>query len=86
VPPNCAHDADRIDIPSDVLRELIAKIPRPPQGVVLRAAQCGYCGAIVLQRKASGRIVTESYYSAYEAEHGEPPRSEPGPPASWGWA
>jgi hypothetical protein len=86
VPPNCAHDTDRVEIPRDFLDELIAKMPRPPRGAVVRAAQYGYCGAIVLQRKASGRIVTESYYSAYEAEHGEPPRSEPGPPASWGWA
>jgi hypothetical protein len=85
VPPNCAHDADRVDIPRSVLDSLIAKMPRPPQGVVIRAAQCGHCGAIVLQRQVWGRLVTESYYSAYEAEHGDPPRREPGPPMSWGW-
>jgi hypothetical protein len=85
VPPNCAHDADRIDIPAQLLHALIAKMPRPPRGVVVRAAQCGYCGAVVLQRESSGRVVTESYYSAYEAEHGDPPRSEPGSPAGWGW-
>ena len=62
MPPNCAHDADRIDIPADLLCDLVAKMPRPPQGVMLRAAQCDYCGAIVLH-VASGRVITESYYS-----------------------